>query len=32
MKEIRRGNERGTGEHGWLKSRHSFSFAEYHDP
>ena len=32
MKEIRRGNERGTGEHGWLKSRHSFSFADYHDP
>ena len=32
MKEIRRGNERGTGEHGWLKSRHSFSCAEYHDP
>jgi len=32
MKEIRRSAERGTGEHGWLHSRHSFSFAEYQDP
>ena len=32
MKEIRRSAERGTGEHGWLQSRHSFSFAEYQDP
>jgi redox-sensitive bicupin YhaK (pirin superfamily) len=32
MKEIRRSADRGTGNHGWLQSRHSFSFAEYHDP
>jgi quercetin 2,3-dioxygenase len=28
----RPGNDRGTGKHGWLTSRHSFSFGDYFDP
>ena len=32
MLEIRKAADRGTANFGWLDSRHTFSFGDYHDP
>jgi quercetin 2,3-dioxygenase len=32
MLQIRKSEDRGSANHGWLQSKHTFSFGDYHDP
>ena len=32
MITVRHGEDRGGGNHGWLNTKHTFSFSDYWDP